>query len=78
MPEARISTAIGQDSSKTTKAKNLRVPESADLIKNPSGSALGLKIRTERGIIYVLPRKIDELRFMLKNSVVPELKSPSS
>jgi len=50
------------------------LPEGADIVKNPQGGLLGFRIATQHCEIYVLPKKIDELRLMLYDSIIPNLK----
>jgi hypothetical protein len=49
--------------------------DNVSLIRNSTASEKGLKIRGKNNLIYVLPKKIGEIQFMLKNSIITDLKS---
>ena len=51
--------------------KQALVPKGAAIIQNPNGTAPGLIVESDRGIILCMPGVPRELKYMLENIVVP-------
>lgn len=49
------------------------VPEGAALLRNPAGSAPGLRLSLPGGVVYALPGVPSEMRAIAEESVLPEL-----
>jgi nicotinamide-nucleotide amidase len=49
------------------------VPEGASLLRNPAGSAPGLRLSLRGGVVYALPGVPSEMRAIAEDSVLPEL-----
>lgn len=49
------------------------VPEGADVLPNPAGSAPGLRLRLPAGVVYALPGIPAEMRAITSESVLPDL-----
>lgn len=50
------------------------VPEKADIISNPLGTAPGMVFRTDKVVCYVMPGVPHEMHHMMRSFVLPELK----
>jgi molybdopterin-biosynthesis enzyme MoeA-like protein len=74
LPDERILKTARKDFLENLGKETPVLPENADIIKNPKGASLGFKIATQHCAIYVLPKKVDELRMILKESVIPDFK----
>lgn len=58
--------------------KQALIPESADLLENPVGLALGFKLRIKQAICYFTPGVPGEMREMLRQSILPDIRSQFS
>ena len=74
LPNERILKTTRKDLLESLGKEIPVLPENADIIKNPKGASLGFKMATRYCEIYVLPKKLDELRLMLKDLVIPDFK----
>lgn len=74
LPSKTVVGMIKEETLQVTARKTPVLPESAEPIENPKGLVPGFKLIIEDCVVYVLPRKIEELRWMIKNSVAPNLR----
>lgn len=73
LPNKKILSTLGKDLLESFGKEIPVLPQDADPLKNRKGAALGFKMTTQQCNIYVLPKKIDELRLILRDSIIPEL-----
>lgn len=56
----------------------LRLPDGAEAISNPNGSAPGFRIETPRAVVFAVPGVPREMRWMLHEAVLPWLREHRS
>ncbi|MBU2646900.1 CinA family nicotinamide mononucleotide deamidase-related protein [bacterium] len=54
--------------------KQALIPESADLLDNPVGLALGFKLKIQRAICYFTPGVPGEMQEMFRQSILPDIR----
>ena len=74
LPDKELFEATGKNLLTRSEKKTPTLPDDA-AIKSPNGTVQGFKIMIRHCKIYVLPKKIAELRLTLRNSVIPELRN---